>query len=184
MSNHFNVTLMSNVSINKYPKNVLSSFTNYIDCPLNLYGSWEVGISEIFYNDFTPVYKNVFNSNIIHDFQSMIDNEYVDTSKLDHNLIEDESLEKQQFTDFMYIHADIISPRIVGDQTVRCLKVMPAKAKLQEYVKFGRIEYYPVELFHIKSISITILDVESNRINFNHSSLPTMLTLHFKKINI
>lgn len=184
MSKQYFITLLSNNSVDIYSKNVLSSFTNYIDCPLTLHGSWEVGISEIFYNDFTPSYAHILNENIIHHFQSMIENEYVDTSEFENTVYRDESSAKQQFSDFIYIHADIISPRIVGDQMVRCLKVMPASGKHQEYIRFGRIEYYPVEIFYIRNISISIVDSESNRINFNRSLLPTMLTLHFRKINI
>ena len=178
MSNQFNVTLLSNESINKYAKNVLSSFTNYIECPLNLYGSWEVGISEIFYNDFTPSF-NAFEKR-----KEMLEEGFIDTSVLEEIDLKNQAVLKQNFSDMIYIHVDIISPRIVGDQMVRCLKVMPASGKQQEYVKFGRIEYYPVELFHIRTISVLILDSESNRIDFNQSFLPTMITLHFRKIHI
>lgn len=177
MSNQFNITLLSNESINKYPNNVLSSFTNYIDCPLNLYGSWEVGISEIFYNQFTASYHYYNGSKNLED---MLEGDYVHTVEL----LDKEDLTDLKFFDLLYIHADIICPRVVGDQMVRCLKVMPASGKQQEYIKFGRIEYYPIELFHIRSISVSILDSESNKINFYKSILPTMLTLHFRKINI
>ena len=178
MSNQFNVTLLSNESINKYPKNVLSSFSNYIECPLNLYGSWEVGISEIFYNDFTPSY-DAFEKP-----KEMLEEGFIDTGVLENIDLKKQTVYNQKFFDMIYIHVDIISPRIVGDQMVRCLKVMPACGKQQEYIKFGRIEYYPVELFHIRSISVIILDAESNRIDFNRSLLPTMITLHFRKIRI
>lgn len=189
MSNQFNVTLLSNDSINKYPKNVLSSFTNYIDSPLNLYGSWEVGISEIFYNDFTTTLDSFLigeltDADLSNKFHTMLSEQFVEVNEVDFTTFRNTVELKNQYADLMYIHADIISPRIVGDQMVRCLKVMPASGKQQEYIRFGRIEYYPVELFHIRSISIAILDSESNRINFNQSLLPTMITLHFKKINI
>ena len=180
MSNQFNVTLLSNDSIKKYPNNVLSNFTNYIDCPLNLYGSWEVGISEIFYNAFTPSYSYIKSEKT----EEMIEEGYIDTATLSEVQLENDVMQDQKFFDMLYIHVDIICPRIVGDQMVRCLKVMPAIGRQQEYIKFGRIEYYPVELFHIRSISVLILDAESNLIDFNKSLLPTMLTLHFRKIHI
>lgn len=180
MSNQFNVTLLSNDSVNKYPKNVLSSFTNYIDCPLDFYGSWEVGISEIFYNDFNLSYNEAFEKP-----NEMLNEGFIDTGLLEEIGVEKiKTVYEQKFFDMLYIHVDIISPRIVGDQMVRCLKVMPASGKQQEYIKFGRIEYYPVELFHVRSISVLILDGESNRIDFNKSLLPTMITLHFRKIHI
>lgn len=178
MSNQFNITLLSNNSINKYQKNVLSSFTNYIDSPLNLYGSWEVGISEIFYNGFTPSYYYYDNNDKSED---MINDRYVLVEDV---LLDKEDIKQHKYFDMFYIHVDIICPRIVGDQMVRCLKVMPASGKEQEYIKFGRIEYYPVELFHIRSISVNILNSESNRISFHQSLLPTMITLHFRKIGI
>lgn len=86
MVDEFNVTILSNDSINKYPENVLSSFTNYMDTPLTLGENWQVGISEIFLNKF----------------------------KIESNDIE-----------IVYIYSNIIRPRIVGDQCVRCLKVLP-----------------------------------------------------------
>lgn len=178
MSNQFNLTLLSNDSINKYPNNVLSSFTNYIECPLNLYGNWEVGLSEIVLNEFTPSY---FYYDGIKKLEEMIQDRYVLT--VDNLLLDREDIKDHKYFDMLYIHTDIICPRIVGDQMVRCLKVTPANGKQQEYIKFGRIEYYPVELFHIRSISISILDSESNRINFHNSLLPTMVTLNFRKIS-
>lgn len=171
MANQFNITLLSNDSVNKYPRNVLSSFTNYIETPLNLYGSWEVGISEIFYNDFNVTYSEA---------KEMLEEGFIDTGILEEVSNKTKNTD-QNFFDMLYIHTDIIYPRVVGDQMVRCLKVMPASGKQQEYKTFGRIEYYPVELFHIRSISVNILDGESNRINFNESLLPTMITLHFRK---
>lgn len=175
MSSQFNITLLSNDSINKYPKNVLSCFTNYFESPLNLYGSWEVGLSEIFYNSFDVTYS---------DASEMLNEGYIDTGKLENITQKSKRNVEPIFFDLLYIHIDIINPRVVGDQMVRCLKVMPACGKQQEYIKFGRIEYYPVELFHIRNISVQILDGESNRIDFNESLLPTMITLHFRKIHI
>ena len=166
MSKEFHITLLSNDSIDKYPNNVLSVFTNYLDTPIVFTSDWEVGITELFYNKFIP--------------------------KNDHEVICDGNGEQKtcvhwkpdRIMDFFFIHTDIISTRRVGNQMVRCLKVLPADASRAEYVKFGRIEYYPIESSYIRSISIAILDVESQRINFADSSLPTFITLHFRQKSI
>lgn len=144
----FHVTLLSNDSINKYPQNVLSFFTNYIETPLQLVGEWQVGISEI--------YLNKFNGK---------------ESKIPE-------------LEMLYVYSHIIKPRIVGDQVVRCLKVLPADPNRSQYIKFGRIEYYPIDTFYIRNISIIILDAQSKRIDFNESTIPTLVTLHFRKTSI
>lgn len=164
MLNEFYVTLLSNNSCNKYPQNVLSSFTNYIDIPISLTGSWDVGICEMYFNKFLPSFavncSNEVNENLIEPC-----NEGKAYKKID----------------LMFIHTDIIKPRNVGDQMIRCLKVLPANAKQDEYVKFGRVEYYPLEFSYIRSISVQILNSDSDRIAFHESFVPTMLTLHFRK---
>lgn len=178
MHDEFHITLLSSDSVNKYPDNVLSSFTNYMDRSITLSGRWEVGITEIFHNKFAPS----------HLFQEV---SYISVSTENHenntmqcNDIQIGSSSQDTGWDMFYIHSDIIKPRAVGDQMVRCLKVLPTNSKKEGYHKFGRVEYYPVESTYIRSISIMILDVESNRINFLKNFLPTMITLHFKRKSI
>lgn len=183
MSNQFFLTLLSNNSLNIYSNNVLSGFTNYLESPLNLYGSWEVGVSELFYNTFTSS-TQIGDPDFVNKLKDMLENEYTDTSLFQNNMLSGTSLGDDEYSDMMYIHTDIIRPRVVGDQLVRCLKILPVKGKKQEYIRFGVIEYYPVEIFYIRNISILLLDSEAKKINFNRNSLPTMLTLHFRKINI
>lgn len=83
--------------------------------------------------------------------------------------------------DFLYINCDIIEDRIVGDQRVKCLKVIPTSSTKEQMIRFGRIEYYRIGVQHIRGISIIIADQEGQRINFKLSILPTMITLHFTK---
>lgn len=45
----FFIDLVSNASMNEYPENSLSKFTNKLICPISLRGEWEVAINEIFY---------------------------------------------------------------------------------------------------------------------------------------
>lgn len=50
----FSIVLFSNDSMDFYPENLLSSFTNKLNYPCNLEnGSWYVGLSEISFNDFS-----------------------------------------------------------------------------------------------------------------------------------
>ena len=52
----FTIELVSNASLNFYPNNSLSSFTNFLTEQLHLKGDWEVAISEISY---PSLYQNV-----------------------------------------------------------------------------------------------------------------------------
>ena len=52
----FTIELVSNASFNCYPKNSLSSFTNFLPEQLLLKGEWEVAISEMSY---PLLYQNV-----------------------------------------------------------------------------------------------------------------------------
>lgn len=49
---HFYVCLLSNNSLDIYPNNVLSAFTNKLHVPINFDDSWSVGITEIGFNNF------------------------------------------------------------------------------------------------------------------------------------
>jgi hypothetical protein len=90
-------------------------------------------------------------------------------------------VEKQPIEKLMYLYLDIIKPRFLGDQYVRCIRVIPSTL-LDEIIRFNHIEYYPVELKYIESISILTNDEQGEKINFKDSFIPFYCTLHFKKI--
>ena len=52
----FTIELVSNASLQLFPNNTLSSFTNFLPEQVNLDGQWEVAICEIFY---PSMYQNV-----------------------------------------------------------------------------------------------------------------------------
>ena len=52
----FIMELVSNTSVEMFPKNTLSSFTNFLPEQLNLEGQWEVAVSEIVY---PSMYQNI-----------------------------------------------------------------------------------------------------------------------------
>ena len=47
--NEIQIDLVSNASLNTYPANTLSSFTNDLHTPIKLEGEWEVALIEIFH---------------------------------------------------------------------------------------------------------------------------------------
>lgn len=49
----FYISLMSNASMDEYPENVLSAFTNKLAKPCRVNENWVVGVTEIFFNSFT-----------------------------------------------------------------------------------------------------------------------------------
>jgi hypothetical protein len=96
----------------------------------------------------------------------------------------DQSFEKTPHVNkLMYLYLDIIKPRFLGDQYVRCIRVIPSTS-LEEIIHFNHIEYYPVELKYIESISVLISDDQGEKINFKDSFIPFYCTLHFKKKSI
>ena len=52
----FTIELVSNASLQHFPSNTLSSFTNFLPEQVNLDGQWEVAISEFSY---PSLYQNV-----------------------------------------------------------------------------------------------------------------------------
>lgn len=81
----------------------------------------------------------------------------------------------------LYIHTDIISPRLVGDQCARIFRVIPTQDH-EECIQFSHIEYMPVmNTCNMSSISIFITNEENQQPNFRDSTIPTMITLHFKR---
>lgn len=179
-SNEFYVTLLSNNSMKRYPQNVQSSFTNYIDPPIILSpGQWFVGITEIFHNKFIPS----FHTNMLSDATVVINNENF-SLPVDKSFTFEPLERVKPSYEFMYIYSDLICERIIGDQRSRCLKVLPTTSKPEQMVRFGRVEYYQVDVNHLRSISLMITDEEGERINFRDSVQPIMITLHFRKKTI
>lgn len=144
--------------MDKYPDNIPSTFTNYIDPPIILPpGEWTVGITEIFVNKIIPSYtlNGIQLSEISSPYWSV--------------------------HDFIYVHCDIIAARIVGDQKVKCLKVLPCLTMREQSIRFGQVEYIPVEANHVRNISIKMSSEDGEDTMFYPSFLPTMISLHFKK---
>jgi hypothetical protein len=83
-------------------------------------------------------------------------------------------------TEFVYIYTDIIKPRYISDILARYLRVIP-NASTNRHIRFKHIEYIPIETTYIESISILITDGQGEKVNFNSSSTPTYVMLHFKK---
>lgn len=173
----FFLTLMSNDSVDKYPDNTLSNFTNYLDVPIDLYPkAWKVGISEIFYNPFVPSYLSGPEHQGILDFLTKEDSSRESTGFL--------NSAGSFMSDFLFIYCDIIELKTVGSQSGKILKVMPVPFYPEKVLRFPHIEYSSIHDSHIRTISIKITNQEGYQTRFKNSILPTMITLHFKKIAI
>lgn len=83
-------------------------------------------------------------------------------------------------TPFLYVYTDIIKPRLIGDIQSRFLRVIPTP-KGERHLRFTHVEYCPLEKTYIENISILITDSQGERVNFNASTSPTYIMLHFKK---
>lgn len=56
--NNFYITLLSSDSLNYFPSNTLSAFTNQFNKPYVLSQDWQVGICNMFHNSFENTEKN------------------------------------------------------------------------------------------------------------------------------
>ncbi len=83
---------------------------------------------------------------------------------------------------FLYVYTDIIKPRCIGDIQSRYLRVIPMPSD-ERHIRFTHVEYCALEKIYIENISILITDSQGDRINFNASSSPTYIMLHFKKMD-
>lgn len=187
----FYITLLSNDSKQKYSENTLSHFTNYLDPPLSLQAQhWKVGISEIFYNSYVPSYFNKhhheYNENVTeNEAHSKVYADCVQVIQTDGSAREKcFKLGGPPLMDFFFIYCDIIHLRSAGSQCAKILKVLPAPSHPEQVLRFGHIEYVPIHDDFIRSISIRITNQQGEQIQFVESVLPTMVTLHFKKISI
>lgn len=81
----------------------------------------------------------------------------------------------------IFVYTDIIRPRAIADTSSRLLRVI---LDSNLHIQFNHIEYNPLEKSYIESISILLTDNNGNKINFNNSLTPILITLHFKLKNI
>lgn len=187
----FYITLLSNDSAEKFEKNTLSHFTNYLDPPLYLQAQhWKVGISEIFYNSYIPSYFNEEHHAYPEHSRSndLAPKFYTDCEKIANvnGTVQEKCFRVKgpPLMDFFFIYCDIIHLRSAGSQCAKILKVLPAPSHPEQVLRFGHIEYVPIHDDFIRSISIQISNQQGNHIQFVESILPTMVTLHFKKNTI
>lgn len=179
----FYITLLSNDSASKFNRNTLSRFTNYLDTPLCLQPQeWQVGLAEIFYNPFVPDHFDNFQAST----EKQAPEEYANCET--HEEIDGTTREScfrnggPPKMDFMFIYCDIIEPRAIGSQKNKLLKIVPAPSYPEQTIRFGHIEYIGLKDDYIRTISIKITNQMGKKISFVNSYLPTMVTLHFKKM--
>lgn len=150
----FLVTLFSNNSLNVFPDNVQSAFTNIVNISENLNENWEVGISELYLNDLPTTEVLI----VVDNLKSM--------HSMNRGLI--------------FIYTDIIKPRCVGDKRTRCLRVLLHNG-VARMMQFKNIEYYPMENCDVRDISILISDSSGYKVPFKPSAIPIYVTLSFRK---
>lgn len=80
----------------------------------------------------------------------------------------------------LFIYSDIIKPRCIGNKNIRCIRVLPYKGQSICY-DFHNVEYYPLEISIINDISILIANSDGTQYNFQSSTTPNFITLHFRK---
>ena len=80
----------------------------------------------------------------------------------------------------IYVYTDIIKPNLVGDSYVRLLTTLQFPSSTG-YHTFDYPLYRPVEQSFIESITIRLVTKNGNDVLFEDSTIPCVVTLHFKK---
>jgi hypothetical protein len=82
---------------------------------------------------------------------------------------------------YMFVYTDIIPSRHVGSQFHPVLSVLPIKEISHEYTAIKNIQYFPVNKEVINDISLRFNDEFGDPLAFEAGTLPTCVTLHFKR---
>lgn len=109
-----------------------------------------------------------------HEFKEQIE------SNKKNNKIVDSSTIKNASTGLFIVYTDIIYPRTIGNTESRYLRIIPCADAKGGCIEFKNIEYVPLEKTYMESISIIIADGKGEKIQFNTSTKPTYIMLHFK----
>ena len=83
------------------------------------------------------------------------------------------------YADHAMIYCNLISPKFVGDSTLRCMRTFPT-ASFRHH-EFRNVHYVPVEQRKFQSIRVEFLTLEGLHVPFKDSMTPTKLVLHFRK---
>ena len=85
----------------------------------------------------------------------------------------------------LYVYSDIVQKRLVGDDMVPLLKVIPAEpiqtALSHTWVRFVNVEYVPSVKTHIDTVEINIRRDNGQIIPFESGKV--VITLHFKRVS-
>lgn len=82
---------------------------------------------------------------------------------------------------FIFVYSDIIRGRIIGDTIGRFLRVIPLTDNTRD-LQFRHVEFVPVEKNYIESITILLANNFGERIQFKASTVPTYVSLCFKRL--
>lgn len=81
---------------------------------------------------------------------------------------------------YMFIYLDIIAPARVGSILSRVTRIIPDCH--ERCIHFSNLTYSRVQKTYFEDISVLLTDNHGKKINFNASTVPTYLLLHFKII--
>ena len=84
----------------------------------------------------------------------------------------------------LYVYSDIVQKRLVGDDMLPLLKVVPAEPRISKtshkWVTFQNVEYVPAVKTNVDTIEINIRRDDGQIIPFENGKV--VVTLHFKQI--
>ena len=84
----------------------------------------------------------------------------------------------------MFVYSDIVQKRLVGDDMVPLLKVIPAEPMKKKYshswVRFQNVEYVPSVKTHVDTIEINIRRDNGEIVPFESGKV--VVSLHFKRV--
>lgn len=82
---------------------------------------------------------------------------------------------------FIFVYSDVICGRIIGESITKFLRIIPLTDNSRD-LQFKHVEYINVERNYIDSIEILLTNSFGERIEFQASTIPTFLMLHFKRL--
>jgi len=82
------------------------------------------------------------------------------------------------------IYCDLILPQFVGRSLVRCLRTYIYPSPERQRGRFENVYYVPADKQKITNISVELLTLEGERVNFEDSETPSRLALHFRKVRL
>ncbi|KAG5677688.1 hypothetical protein PVAND_007423 [Polypedilum vanderplanki] len=92
-----------------------------------------------------------------------------------------EELKRKDY--FIIVSTNIIQHSLIGDQSSKVLRCIVIEDREKQIFKeFNTLEYHKVNFTTLRTLEIQLSSISGEKIDFENSSRPTYLNLHFRRI--